>query len=760
MKTFSLENIKFKEGSMLHHRMKMNEKYLLSLDIDRLLYTTRETCGVDTKGAQPYGGWESPQGGVRGQFIGHYIKACINMYQYYGRDEAALKFKERVVEVIDALRVCQLAYGNGYLNAIPEAQFDLLELRQNPYEGGVPYYVTHKMFFGTLEAFKAFQLDSAKAIADEMAEYYLKRLAKFTDHEIEEMMNTKRYPTEFFKEFGGMYDVALSWFEVTQDEKYLKLSKYFDRKWFNEMLFKDKDLLAINKEHVNSEIPVVLGMVKHYEYFKDDYYKTGVENFMKWMREGHVFPSGGLSGASAYKDYGSELYQYPNMFYDHITTNKGHKGNHSGESCCAHNMNAIDQHVFMWDQNVIYMHEFENRFVNCVLSQQHPETGMFIYNQDLKFGSFKEWGDEEDAFWCCYCTGVEAFSSLQEGAFYHHNNELYITNYMECELTWQQKVINVTTDFPKTGLGWIDIGTDENINIHLRIPKWAGKQSKVLLNDKALAVVPGEFLVVECQDKDRIQFDFSYELQVEEMPDRPEYIAVKFGPHLLVPCTHESVVFTGTKDDLLLSLKSNGVANQFRVKISPDESADFAIFTSKKHVIYKPIGNVVDELYNGYTKVTEPREVVLEDEILIDKYLEQRLIDHEKTKIMNGGLTAEWLMFEIQIHPKKINYLHLWFDGNETSFEENHQHIMRLFDIEIIENDELIATIATQTLLAESPDEVYDVIYPIPLKYTEGKSYLTIRLRKKDFYDFKTDIHYKGIVGSLLDKVQIHTYKG
>ncbi|MCH4887035.1 hypothetical protein EZV73_05615 [Acidaminobacter sp. JC074] len=754
LKEFDLSRIKLRQDSEIFRKMILNEKYILSLDLDRILHTTRLQCGVESR-VKPYGGWENPEGGVRGQFIGHYVKACINMFNYYKDTDRSVDFLSRVEYIIEALYECQESYGNGYLNAIPESQFDFLEEMKDPVRGGVPYYVSHKMFVAVLEAYKSFGFSKALEIAIKMADYYEKRLEKFSQSELDIMFNTRRYPTGFFKEFGGMYEALLDLYEITGEKRHMALGKKFDRKWFNDMLYRDEDLLAVNKEHVNSEIPVIKSMIKHYKMFGDPYYKTGVENFMKWMENGHVFPTGGLSGASAYKDYGAELFTYPNLFYDHITTSPGHKSNHSGESCCSHNMNIINQKIFKWDKNIDYMHQFEKRYVNAVLSQQHPDTGMFIYNQDLKFGSFKEWGSEEDAFWCCYCTGIEAFSSLAEGAYYYENNHLYITNYLDSDLSFDEMNahIKMKTNFPTSGSGCIQVDSEHEILIHLRVPKWAGKKSYIKLDDKTMKMTPGEFAILKCKDS-TIEFNFEYTLSSEPMPDRPEYISISYGPHVLVACGHESIGFTGGEKDLLASFKPFGKDNHFRVQLGPIEDDELAVFKGTKTITYKPISEIVDEIYNGYTRISEPRKEVIVGSIDIHHLKGKAL---EMTEL---GLTGKEITFEVNIDSDKLNYIKMWYSGDETDFKDMGVDYIRLFDFEIIENGKLIYTVATQHLMKESPGLIYDVIYPIPIEQTRKKKKLQIRIRKKDFMDYRRQVFYKGIIGSLLDKIQIHTYGG
>lgn len=73
--SFDLEQVQLLDGPFLHARERVR-KYLRSLDSDRLLYNFRVTAGVPLAGVQPYGGRETPDFSLRGNFLGHYFSAC------------------------------------------------------------------------------------------------------------------------------------------------------------------------------------------------------------------------------------------------------------------------------------------------------------------------------------------------------------------------------------------------------------------------------------------------------------------------------------------------------------------------------------------------------------------------------------------------------------------------------------------------------------------------------------------------------------
>ena len=75
---FDLRDVRLLDGPF-KEAMETDRAYLLRLDPDRLLHNFRVTAGLPSS-AEPYGGWESPHGELRGHSLGHYLSACSLMY--------------------------------------------------------------------------------------------------------------------------------------------------------------------------------------------------------------------------------------------------------------------------------------------------------------------------------------------------------------------------------------------------------------------------------------------------------------------------------------------------------------------------------------------------------------------------------------------------------------------------------------------------------------------------------------------------------
>lgn len=72
---------------------------------DRILSIFRANAGLDTKGAQPVGDWESGTGYLRGHFAGHFMSMLAQAYAGTGEP----LFKQKLDYIVDGLAECQEA---------------------------------------------------------------------------------------------------------------------------------------------------------------------------------------------------------------------------------------------------------------------------------------------------------------------------------------------------------------------------------------------------------------------------------------------------------------------------------------------------------------------------------------------------------------------------------------------------------------------------------------------------------------------------
>ena len=88
-------------GSFVDQRMRRNAKWLFTLDENRLLAPMRRDCGLDDRGAKPYGGWKN--------YYYHYIRSMCNLYTAFrGVDEEiAQEARARALDIARGMLECQ-----------------------------------------------------------------------------------------------------------------------------------------------------------------------------------------------------------------------------------------------------------------------------------------------------------------------------------------------------------------------------------------------------------------------------------------------------------------------------------------------------------------------------------------------------------------------------------------------------------------------------------------------------------------------------
>jgi uncharacterized protein len=140
---FSLSQVRLLEGPF-KRALELDHRYLLSLDVDRLLYNFRTVAKLPAV-AKPASGAEEPTCELRGHFLGHYLSACAMMYAGTG-DE---RLKQNVARLVAGLAECQKTIGNGYVSAFPEEFIDRVMACKPVW---APWYTLHKIYAGLLDA--------------------------------------------------------------------------------------------------------------------------------------------------------------------------------------------------------------------------------------------------------------------------------------------------------------------------------------------------------------------------------------------------------------------------------------------------------------------------------------------------------------------------------------------------------------------------------------------------------------------------------
>jgi DUF1680 family protein len=713
MKPVSYYDLKYLPGSTLKEKFERNLNWMLSLTPDQLLYNYRINAGLDTKGAKPLTVWESPDWFFRGHFTGHYLSGASRSYVELNNMEdtkEANELKDRVDQIITGLEECQQKFDTfeefpGYLAAEPSKRFDDVEKLRFNGNHYVPYYAVQKLMDGLMDAYEFTGNQTALELTMNMTHYFEKRMARLSPERIDAMIDTRWYQGKgqyvYHQEFGAMHRTLLRLYELTdkKQQDIFDLAEKFDRKWFRDMLVNNDDELGYYSCHSNTELVCAEGMLEYYHVTGDEKYKQGVINFMDWMHDGHELPTKGISGRSAYPapaDYGSELFDYPEMFYKHLSKL-------NGESCCSHDLNFLSSELFADTKDVTLMDDYEVRFINAIMAQQNNDSAIaeYLYNLSVAPNSIKEYS--HTGFWCCTGSGTERHSTLVDGIYYTDNDDVYVAQYFDSILDLKNQGLTITQDahYPEQHFAHLTVKseTQKVFTVYLRVPKWSA-HTTITVDGKAISDQPKNGFVALTQKwgkQTEITVNFDFQLRYQTLADRFNRVAIYYGPILLAAETKDLPTSEKPAKEYLKDLQKVEDKNEFRL--------------AGTGIIFKSLPAIPGNTpYNVYVKVPDEKVAVVVD------------TQNDSDKPVNEE--REWTL---AVDPEKKNYLKITYDrldGDIYSFQ--------------IEDDNKV--LFTQTMKSEEwPEDSY-YIYPLPLDATKGKNKLNIKIKPLDYEGLNFDI--------------------
>lgn len=275
-------------GGLFKERENVNRAYLLELDSDCLLqnfYFEAGVCTPNSRVHEPenvkmHWGWESPSCQLRGHFLGHWLSAASVLIATYNDQELLLKLNH----IIDELERCQQLNGGQWVGSIPEKYFTRLETYEYIWS---PQYTMHKTCMGLMHAYQYAKNRKALKILNNLSSWYV----RWVNYE------KKHCPRAIYNgEQGGMLEIWATMYEITGYKKYLDLAEAYSGNVEFSQLLEEKD--ALTNIHTNASVPLAHGACKMYEVTKDEKWLKIAKQFWRWAVEerGYFCTGGNNSG--------------------------------------------------------------------------------------------------------------------------------------------------------------------------------------------------------------------------------------------------------------------------------------------------------------------------------------------------------------------------------------------------------------------------------------------------------------------------------
>jgi DUF1680 family protein len=701
---FDLSDARLLDGPF-RHAQEMDRRYLLSLDPDRLLACFRLTAGLPPR-AQPYGGWEAPDGCNRGHFEGHYLSACAKMYAATGDG----RLKRRALYMVAEMAECQRKLGGGYVSAFPTDWTGLC----------VPWYVLHKLLAGLLDVYRYCGDAQALEVARGLGNWIENRVAPLNEAQMQEMLGT---------EHGGINEGLANLYAATGERRFLALALRFNHHAVIDPLSGHQDKLT--GLHANTQIPKLIGCAREYELTGDESLRAAAAYFWHVVAEERSYVIGGHSDCEHFSPT-----EHLSKYLSESTT----------ETCNTYNMLKLTRHLFEWDPEARYADFYERALYNHILASQDPDTGMMSYYVPLKSGARRSYCTPTDSFWCCTGTGIENHAQYGDSIYFHDADGLYVNLFIASELTWRARgmTIRQETRFPEQPATRLTFACARPTRMTLRIrhPFWCVKGFRVRVNGRTIpASAPQTWAAVTrvWRTGDAVDVALPIAVRTEAFRDDPNRLAFLAGPIVLCAPMREGeptpVLVTSAEDPARTVRPAQGAALQF---------VDSRLLTVGQH-------DRTPVTLTPFYKATHTRCAVYWDRLTPSGWIEkQKAMEQEMERRRNfvdvvdpgdslsekaHGMQGEnsrsgawldrhwrdaagggWFSFDVRVLPDQPMELTCTYWGSDSGGRE--------FDI-LVDG----VKIGSEALENRRPNEFFDRTYAIPPELTHGKSHVVIRLQ-------------------------------
>src|ERR1035438_6956710 len=535
---FPLSNSRLLEGPF-KHAQDLDLQYLLSLDVDRLLYPFRINAGLPSD-AKPYGGWEEPKSEVRGHFVGHYLSACGLMYASTG-DE---RLKQKGAALVAGLAACQAKFPSGYLSAYPEEFIDRVEKQKQVW---APYYTLHKIFAGLLDMYVLCGDQQALDVARKFGDWAIARNARLTDEQMQAMLGN---------EHGGMNECLANLYGLTGEEKYLAISRRFNHQAVIGPASQRQDKLT--GLHANTQFPKFIGVSRQYELSGDESLRSAATFFWDTVVHERSYVIGGNSDREMFTPK------------EKLSTAFGPS---TTETCNTYNMLKLTRHLFCWNPQVEYADYYERALYNHILASQNPEDGMTCYYHcaPARARPTAPMTTRSGAA----PARAENHAKYGDSIYFHAGDAtLYVNLFIASELDWKERGIKVQqeTKFPMVDTTKLTFSCEKPVDLELRLrwPSWAKCGFEVTVNrrtEKTIAT-PGSWVTIKRTWKtgDTVSVKMPFGVRTEGFADNPDRFAFLNGPIVLCAQVDPSKPFPAVvteREQVSKALKPTGKPNTF-----------------------------------------------------------------------------------------------------------------------------------------------------------------------------------------------------
>ncbi len=575
LETFPYDRVRLGPGKM-RDQLDWQHRLFMGIDDDRLLKPFRQRAGLPAPGAD-MGGWYDDSadfhidvndwstadwhGYIPGHSFGQYVSGLSRYVAI--TDDAATREKVRGLVVKYAQTISPRFFA-GYT---------------------LPAYTYDKVVIGLIDAYRYADVKEAGPALDKVTDAVLPVLPEKALTREERRQRPYSSEAEIWDEpYTLPENLFLAW-RLGLGERYRTLAlRYMQDEALFDPLARGESPLA--GKHAYSHVNALNSAIQAW-------YATGQDKYLKAARNGfdfvlaQSFTTGGWGPNEELLGAGDSETLLKSLTETHRSFET---------PCGAYGHFKIARSLLQITKDPRYGDSMERVLYNTILgARDTTQKGETFYYSDYSDAASKFYRDE---LWpCCSGTfiqlaadyGISAY--LQDGAKLYVN--LYVPSTLSASVDGAAVSLRQETRYPlePTIAIAVDPARPTRFALMLRIPEWAGADSRILVNDRPAEVAarPGTFVALErlwrAGDKVEIAFDMTPRLEPLNAA-HPEVVALLTGPLVLLPICPGEVKLT----------RAQWLAARQR-------RDDWTAASASGEVVFKPFMAISDERYRLYGRL-------------------------------------------------------------------------------------------------------------------------------------------------------------
>ena len=565
---FDYADVQLLDGPMLE-QFRHNHQLFLNLDDDSLLKPFRQLAGQPAPG-EDMGGWYSPSsqfdppknmtGYIPGHSFGQYLSGLSRAYAATG-DKAT---QAKVSGLVRAFApTVSTKFYDGYC---------------------IPAYTFDKTNCGLIDAHQFARDPMALTVLNHATDAVLPWLSpKALNHE--EMMARPHKTIAFtWDESYTLPENLYLAYQRGAGQRFHQLATRFlqDDTYFGPL---SRNQNVLPHQHAYSHVNALCSAMQSYLTDKSDMHLQAARNGFRFVVE-QSFATGGWGPDESFREPGT----------DQLAKTIETSHNSFETPCGAYGHFKITRYLMRVTGDSAYGDSMEAVLYNTILGARpiRPD-GVSFYYADYNTNAAKV--DYEQKWPCCSGTFPQLTADYGISSYFRNPKGVYVNLYVPSRVSWKQGSALVTmtqeTSYPRAGETALTLKLDrpQQFTVALRVPAWAGTQTRLMVNGKSAGVPvrPGNWAEVDRTWKDGDRLEFSIDMPLRLVPIDPGHanlVALVHGPVALFAIEPGSKTMTQAQ---LLAAQSTGASGEWLVESSQGKVVmkSYPAITTERYRLYQ-----------------------------------------------------------------------------------------------------------------------------------------------------------------------------